>query len=91
MCGEKVTWKKDTKGAGYELQYSTTKNFVKKSTITVNISKNKTTSYKVRKLAKGKKYYIRIRTYQNVKVNGKAKKLYGDWSAVKQSGKVRKK
>ncbi|MBD5135638.1 MAG: fibronectin type III domain-containing protein [Lachnospiraceae bacterium] len=84
-----VTWKKDTKGAGYELQYSLTKQFLKKNTKTVNISKNKTTSYKIRKLTKGKKYYIRVRTYQNVKVNGKTKKLYGDWSAVKQSGKVK--
>ncbi|MBD5134451.1 MAG: fibronectin type III domain-containing protein [Lachnospiraceae bacterium] len=83
-----VTWKKDTKGAGYELQYSTTKKFTKKSTKTINIGKNKTTSYKIRKLEKGKKYYIRVRTYQKVKVEGKAAKLYGSWSAVKQSGKV---
>ncbi|MBD5134452.1 MAG: fibronectin type III domain-containing protein [Lachnospiraceae bacterium] len=80
-----VTWKKDTKGAGYELQYSTTKKFTKKSTKTINIGKNKTTSYKIRKLEKGKKYYIRVRTYQKVKVKGKTEKLYGSWSAVMQS------
>ncbi|MBD5134753.1 MAG: fibronectin type III domain-containing protein [Lachnospiraceae bacterium] len=84
-----VTWKKDTKCTGYELQCSASKKFTKKDTIIKNISKNKTTSYKIRKLAKGKKYYIRIRAYRNVKVNGKTNKLYGDWSAVKQSGKVK--
>ncbi|MDE6231793.1 MAG: fibronectin type III domain-containing protein [Lachnospiraceae bacterium] len=84
-----VTWKKDTKGTGYELQYSIAKSFTGKNTVTVNISKNKTTSYNIRKLTKGKKYYVRIRTYRNVKSQGKTKKLYGDWSAVKQSGKVR--
>ncbi|MBD5137330.1 MAG: leucine-rich repeat protein [Lachnospiraceae bacterium] len=82
----KVTWEKDTKCAGYELQYSSSKKFTKSKTI--NISKNKTTSYKIWKLSKGKKYYVRVRAYQNVKVNGKTKKLYGDWSTAKQSGKV---
>ncbi|MDE5780697.1 MAG: fibronectin type III domain-containing protein, partial [Lachnospiraceae bacterium] len=81
-----VTWEKDTKCAGYELQYSASKKFTKP--ITISISKNKTTSYKIRKLSKGKKYYVRVRAYRNVKVNGKTKKLYGDWSTAKKSGKI---
>lgn len=85
-----VTWKKDTKGAGYELQYSTAKSFSKKQTKTVDIKKTKTTSYNVKKLTEGKTYYVRVRTYQKVKVSGKTKKLYGGWSAVK-SIKIKKK
>lgn len=80
---------KDTRGTGYELQYSTDKKFAKKKTTTVDIKNNKTTSYKISKLTKGKKYYVRVRTYKAVKVNGKTKKLYGKWSAVKQSSKIK--
>ena len=50
---------------------------------TVNIGKNKTTSATVKKLKKGKKYYVRIRTYKTVKINGKSVKLYSSWSKVK--------
>lgn len=84
-----VSWKKDTRGTGYELQYSTDKKFAKKKTTTVDIKNNKTTSYKISKLTKGKKYYVRVRTYKAVKVTGKTKKLYGNWSAVKQSSKIK--
>ena len=35
---------------------------------------------KISKLKGKKKYYVRIRTYKNVKVNGKSRKLYSDWS-----------
>ena len=37
----------------------------------------------VTKLKSKKKYYIRIRTYKTVKVNGKSKKIYSGWSKVK--------
>ena len=84
-----VTWKKDTKGSGYELQCSTSKSFSKKNTVTVSTKNNKIVSYEVKKLIKGKQYYVRVRTFRNVKVNGKTKKLYGSWSSVKKSGKVK--
>ena len=74
----KATWKaQKTQTTGYEVQYSTNKNF-KSGNKKVNIKKNKTTSSTVKKLKAKKKYYVRIRTYKNV--NGK--KFYSDWSKV---------
>ena len=80
--GFKVTWKKQaTQTTGYQVQYSTSSKF--KSAKTVTISKNKTTSKSVSKLTAKKKYYVRVRTYKTVKVNGKNVKLYSGWSKAK--------
>lgn len=74
----KATWKKQrTETSGYEIQYSTDKNF-KSGNKKVKIKKNKTTSNTVKKLKAKKKYYVRIRTYKVV--NGK--KYYSGWSKV---------
>ena len=81
--GFKVTWKKQaTQTTGYEVQYSTSSNF-KKGNKTVNIAKNKTTSKSVSKLSAKKKYYVRVRTYKTVKINGKNVKIYSGWSKAK--------
>ena len=75
----KVQWKKQaTQTTGYELQYSTDKNF-KKEVKTVKVTKNKTVSKTIKKLKKDKKYYFRIRTYKTVE----KKKYYSSWSKVK--------
>ena len=80
--GFKVTWKKQaTQTTGYQVQYSTSSKFKKAKTVT--ISKNKTTSKSVGKLSAKKKYYVRVRTYKTVKVNGKNIKLYSGWSKAK--------
>ena len=80
--GFKVTWKKQaTQTTGYQAQYSTSSKFKKAKTVT--ISKNKTTSKSVSKLSAKKKYYVRVRTYKTVKVNGKNVKLYSGWSKAK--------
>lgn len=77
-----VKWKKQTKQTtGYQIQYATDKNFKKAKNITVK--KNKTVSATVKKLKANKKYYVRIRTYKTVKINGKTTKLYSDWSKSK--------
>ena len=84
----KVSWKKDTTVSGYEIQCALKKNFksgLKKTTI----KKAKTTSTTIKKLKKGKKYYVRVRAYKTVKVNGKNVTLRGSWSSVKTSGKVK--
>ncbi len=73
-----ASWKAVSGATGYEVQYSTAKNF-KKGTKTVTIKKAKTKKTTIKKLTKGKKYYVRIRAYKTV--NGK--KIYGSWSAVK--------
>ena len=81
--GFKVTWKKQaTQTTGYEVQYSTSSNF-KKGNKTVTVSKNKTTSKSMSKLSAKKKYYVRVRTYKTVKINGKNVKLYSGWSKAK--------
>lgn len=77
-------WSKQaTQTTGYQVQYSTSKNF-KKSVKTSTISKNKTVSKTVKKLSAKKTYYVRVRTYKTVKVGGKSVKLYSGWSVAKK-------
>lgn len=77
-----VKWKKKTSGTtGYQIQYATNSKFSKAKTVTV--TKNSTTSKTVSKLSAKKKYYVRVRTYKTVKVNGKSTKYYSSWSKAK--------
>lgn len=79
-----VKWKaQKTQTTGYQVQYCLKKNF-KKGAKTTTVGKNKTVSKKITKLSKKKTYYVRIRTYKTVKVNGKNTKMYSGWSAVKK-------
>ncbi len=81
--GFKLSWKKQTtQTTGYQIQYSTSSKFKKAKT--VNVSKNKTTSKTVKKLSSKKKYYVRVRTYKTVKIDGKTKKVYSSWSKTKK-------
>lgn len=77
-----VQWKKDKKADGYQVQYSTDKKF-KKNVKSVNVSK-KSTKATVKKLKKGKTYWVRMHSYK--KINGK--EYYSGWGKVK-SVKVR--
>ena len=77
--GFTVKWKKKTKITGYQIQYSTSSKFSKKSTKTVKIKKAKTTSKKITDLKSSKKYYVRVRTYKN----SKKKTDYSAWSKKK--------
>ena len=77
--GFTVKWKKKTKITGYQIQYSTSSKFSKKSTKTVKIKKAKTTSKKINDLKSLKKYYVRVRTYKN----SKKKTYYSSWSKKK--------
>lgn len=82
--GFQAVWKKNNKQTdGYQLQYCTGGNFTKKKTKTVQIKKNTTVKKKVTGLKKKKKYYVRIRTYKKVIVDGVGKTLYSDWSNTK--------
>lgn len=74
-----VKWRKQTtETTGYQIQYSTDRNF-KKDNKTVTVNKNKTTKYTVKKLKQKKIYYIRIRTYKTVK----NKKYASKWTETK--------
>lgn len=73
----KVTWKKKTGIAGYELQISASKKFTSKKTY--RVSGAKTVSKTITGLGSKKTYYVRVRTYKTF--NGK--RWYSKWSAVK--------
>ena len=71
----KVT--KNKKASGYQIRYSANKKLKKAKKITVS-GRNKTT-YRIKKLKSGRKYYVQVRSYK--KSGGK--KIYGAWSNVK--------
>ena len=77
-----VKWKKQAGVTGYEIEYSLKKSFSGSKTVTVK--KAATVSGTIKKLKKGKKYYVRVRTYKTVS----GKNYYSAWSAVK-SAKVK--
>lgn len=82
--GFALKWNKQAvQTTGYEVAYSTNKDFTKKATGTITVGKSKTVSKSVSKLKAKKKYYVKIRTYKAVKINGKTKKLYSAWSKIK--------
>ena len=77
-----VKWKKQaTQTTGYQVQYSASSKFSKAETVTVG--KNTTVSKKISKLSGKKKYYVRVRTYKTVKINGKSIRIYSGWSKAK--------
>lgn len=78
--GFKVTWKKVSNAKGYQVKYSTSKKFTKKTSKTATVKKATTTSKTVKDLKKKKTYYVKVRSYKTV--NGK--KVYSDWSNVKK-------
>ena len=82
----KVTIKKyTTQTTGYEIQYSTDKNF-KKGNKTVALTSNNTTTKTITGLKANTVYYVRIRTYKTVS----NAKYYSGWSKAK-SVKTKKK
>ncbi len=79
-----VKWKKQRKQTtGYEIQYSTSKKITGKTAKTVIVKNNKVVSKMLSIKKKRKKYYVRIRTFKVVKVNGKPQKFYSGWTKVR--------
>lgn len=77
-----VKWKKQaTQTTGYQIRYSTSSDF--KSYSSKNVTNKKSTSTTIKNLKAGKKYYVQVRTFKTVKINGKNKKIYSAWSGVK--------
>lgn len=74
-----VTWAKTSGASGYQVEYSTSKKFTKKTTKTTLIKKSKTVKTTLKKLKKGKKYYVRVKAYKTVS----GKKVFGAYSTVK--------
>ena len=79
--GFTVNWKKKTvQTGGYQIQYSANSGFQGNSTHSVFVKKNTAVKKTVKNLKAGKKYYVRIRTYQTVKEDGKNIRIYSAWS-----------
>ena len=76
----KVSYGKVKGVTGYQVKYSTSKKFTKKTTKTVTVKGAGKTSKTIKKLKKGKTYYVKVRSYKTV--NGV--KYYGAYSAVKK-------
>ena len=72
----KLTWVKRTNATGYIIQYSASSTF--DSAKTVRIDKYTTVSTTIGNLVKGKKYYVRIKTFKTVS----GTKYYSGWSEV---------
>ena len=68
---------KDSKASGYEIVYATNSKFSNKKVV----SKNTHTSVlKLSKLKKGKKYYVKARSFKTVS----GKRYYGSYSTTKK-------
>ncbi|MDD6212250.1 MAG: fibronectin type III domain-containing protein [Clostridiales bacterium] len=76
--GVKVSWKKVSGAAGYQIQYSADNSFSK--AVSVKVKGADTLSEIISGLSKGKTYYVRIRAYTTVS----GKKYYSAWSSTKK-------
>jgi len=74
-----VSWKKVSGASGYQIQYSIKANF--KSAKKVTVKKASKVKATIKKLKKGKKYYVRVRAYKTAD----GTKAYGAWSAKKKA------
>jgi hypothetical protein len=91
-------WKAAITGqTGYQIAYSTSKKFTKKTTKYKTVNKAKTFKKTVKKLKAGKKYYFKVRTFTKVYNPEKSTadkkvydKVYGKWSKAKKTKKVKK-
>lgn len=73
-----LSWKKITGSTGYQIQYSTSKNFAKAKTVKIAGAGKRSTT--IKKLTSKKTYYVRIRAYKIVN----KKTVYGAWSVSKK-------
>ena len=76
-----VDWKKSMDASGYEIQYAADQDYRKSKTVKVKSGKTKKT---IKKLTSGKSYYVRIRAYKTVEVNGKNRRVYSGWVTCKK-------
>lgn len=65
--------------SGYQIQYARNKKFHKAKAITTTKAKRT-----IKKLKRKKIYWVRVRTYKTIKVNGVYKTYYSKWAAKKK-------
>lgn len=76
-----ITTTKGSDITGYQICYSRTSDFSSEKTYDAKgTEKVKNT---IKNLKSGKTYYVKVRTYKKVTVNGKAEKVYSSYSEVK--------
>lgn len=73
-----VSWKTKGEASGYIVEYARDKKFTKELK-KKNVGNGKKASLKIKKLKKGKRYYVRVRSYK--KVDGR--RIYGKYSSIK--------
>ena len=72
-----LKYKGVSKASGYQIVYSTNKKLKKKCTTITTKSKN----YTLKKLAKKKTYYVKVRAYR---IDSTGKKIYGRYTGVRK-------
>ena len=77
----KASWKKVKNATGYIVKISPNKKFKPAKTKRYALKKNQIT---IKKLKRKKKYYVKVKAYQNVILNGKRINVYSkEWSKIK--------
>ena len=81
-----LEWKgvKASQISGYEIQYSAGDKFEKDETRQVRVNKRNAIKSQIKNLESKKTYYVRIRSYKNIKREGKTERLYSKWSDKKK-------
>ncbi len=74
-----IKWKKKSGVTGYQIQYSTSSSFASSKTTKVKVKGAASVKKVLKGLKKGKKYYIRIRSYKTVS----GTTYYSAWSSTK--------
>lgn len=77
----KVFWSSASSVSGYQIQYSRKSNM--RIAKIIMIKSQSKVSRKVKGLKKKKRYYVRVRTYKQMTVEGTLKTYYGKWSSKK--------
>ena len=68
-----------TQITGYEIQYSTKRSLAASKSLSVTVKKSKK-SVVLKRLKKSTRYYLRVRTYKVVRIDGEKKTIYSKWS-----------
>lgn len=77
----KISWRKAKDATGYIVKVSTNKKFISGKTKRYAVKKNSIT---IKKLKRKKKYYVKVKAYQNVILNAKRVNVYSkEWSKIK--------
>lgn len=84
----KITWKKVSGAKGYEINLATNRKF-NKNKRTIKVKKGTSTSKVIKNLKSGKRYYVKLRAYKKVKVDGYTVTANGPWSIIRISKKIK--